>query len=132
MRQPGSARLGSMLCIRRASVACEKSPRVAHECVRLIPYIRTYKRRRARSAGRFHAWTMAAVTLKRALPLSYASACGQPRVQTCATPLHLSLLALPRSEVLSDLSKELKLKNCKRMFLFFIIYHFLGVMCNVV
>lgn len=89
MRRPGSARLGSMLRVRRASVACEKSPRVAHECVRALSRIHICMYihwRRARSAGRFHAWTMAAVTLKRALPLSYASACGQPRVQTCATP----------------------------------------------
>lgn len=99
----------SVACVREVSrVCCNVCPLA----LRVYTYVRACTRdgRAREAAGRFHAWTMAAVTLKRALPLSYASAYGQSRVQRAR---HLrprsSLFAFPRhaAECPGHLFKEL-------------------------
>lgn len=81
MRPPGSV-MRVCISFRRACCVCVWE--------RFLSYVRThihiYRSRRGEARARFHAWTMAAVTLKRALPLSYASAYGQSRVRNTRHP----------------------------------------------
>lgn len=112
------ARLGSARLVRRLPSRVRKArARMLHACVRDAALSRVHRvrgprevharrapRKRERDvAGRFHAWTMAAVTLKHALPLSYAPQPAAPSVAraTCATSsARLSPFALAYSETL--------------------------------